>query len=290
MVKINSLLPKLVGRHVRLDAHLHIRRHPPFSRGRGQSKHEVEKWRPSFEKDYARTKRWDDRPAKSNRIVIWINRMAPQSAATIRKPRADAIRNRERVLEAAKTVFSAGGPEASLEAVAKRAGVGIGTLYRHFPTREALFEAVYRREVQQLSELAEALKSEADPVDALRRWLRSNVEFVATKKGMSAALALAVQSTSELTAYSFERLTKAIGTLLDRAVAAGEIRSDVSPEDLLRALIGMCYLHDQPGWQSTVLRLMDVFIDGLRVQPDGGPQKTARPRRQRRQAERQAIA
>src|ERR1700716_1265888 len=205
--------------------------------------------------------------------------MADQSAETVRRPRADAVRNRERVLEAAKAVFSAGGPDASLEAVARRAGVGIGTLYRHFPTREALFEAVYRREVEQLVELAEQLESEAAPVDALRRWLRSNVELVATKKGMIAALALAVQSSSELYAYSFDRLTKAIGTLLDRAVAAGEIRADISPEDLLRALIGMCYLHDQPGWQSTVLRLMDVFIDGLRVQPGGGGKPTSAPRR-----------
>ena len=199
--------------------------------------------------------------------------MTDQSEETIRKPRSDAVRNRERVLEAAKAVFSAGGSDASLEAVAKRAGVGIGTLYRHFPTREALFEAVYRREVEQLSELAEQLKNTASPVDALRSWLRSNVELVATKKGMIAALALVVQAPSELYAYSFDRLTKAVGTLLDRAVAAGEIRADISPEDLLRALIGMCYLHDQPGWQSTVLRLMDVFIDGLRVQPDGGKAK-----------------
>ena len=84
------------------------------------------------------------------------------------------------------------------------------------------------------------------PVEALRRWLRSNVEFVATKKGMAAALALAVNSSSELSAYSFERLTKAVGALLDRAVAAGEIRADISPEDLLRALVGMCYMHDSP--------------------------------------------
>src|ERR1700720_4033758 len=194
--------------------------------------------------------------------------MTNTSAEAVRRPRADAVRNRERVLEAAKAVFSAGGPDASLDAVAKRAGVGIGTLYRHFPTREALFEAVYRREVQQLSELAEALKREADSVDALPRWLRSNVEFVATKKGMLAALALAVQSSSELTAFSFERLTKAVGALLDRAVAAGEIRSDISPEDLLRALVGMCYLHDQPGWQKSVVRLLDVFVDGLRVRSD----------------------
>jgi len=205
--------------------------------------------------------------------------MAARSAEPVRRPRADAVRNRERVLEAAKAVFSAGGPDASLEAVARRAGVGIGTLYRHFPTREALFEAVYRREVQQLGELAEQLKNEAKPVDALRRWLRSNVEFVATKKGMSAALALAVQSSSELHAFSFDRLTKAIGALLDRAVAAGEIRSDISPEDILRALVGMCYMHDQPGWQATVLRLLDVFVDGLCVQTNVDRQTTLVPRR-----------
>src|SRR6202158_3029850 len=194
--------------------------------------------------------------------------MTDQSAETVRKPRADAVRNRERVLKAAKAVFSAGGREASLEAVARRAGVGIGTLYRHFPTREALFEAVYRREVQQLGDLAEQLKSEAKPVEALRRWLRSNVEFVATKKGMSAALALAVHGSSELYAYTFDRLTKAVGALLDRAVAAGEIRSDISPEDVLRALAGMRYMRDQPGWRESVLRLVDVFVDGLRVQPN----------------------
>ena len=184
-----------------------------------------------------------------------------------RRPRADAVRNRERVLEAAKAVFSAGGPEASLEAVARQAGVGIGTLYRHFPTREALFEAVYRREVEQLADLAEQLKTAAAPAEALRRWLRSNVAFVATKKGMSKALALAAHRPSELSAYSFERLTKAVGALLDRAAAAGEIRGDISPEDLLRALIGMCYMNDQPGWQASVLRLVEVFVDGLCVEP-----------------------
>ncbi len=187
-----------------------------------------------------------------------------QSEKRPRKPRADAVRNRERVLEAAKSVFSAGGPDASLEAVARTAGVGIGTLYRHFPTREALFEAVYRREVQQLADLAEQLKQEAKPIDALRHWMRSNVKFVATKKGMSAALALAAYKNSELFSYSFERLTRAVGALLDRAIAAGEIRDDISPEDLLRALVGMCYMQDQPGWQTSVLRLVDVFIDGLR--------------------------
>jgi AcrR family transcriptional regulator len=193
--------------------------------------------------------------------------MADHSTEIVRKPRADAVRNRERVLEAAKTVFSAGGSDASLEAVARHAGVGIGTLYRHFPTREALYEAVYRREVEQLGELADQLNVQPKPVEALRRWLRAIVEFVATKKGMAAALALVAHGSSELHAYSFDRLTKAVGALLNRAVAAGEIRSDISAEDVLRALVGMCYMHDQPGWQSTVLRLLDVFVDGLRVQP-----------------------
>jgi AcrR family transcriptional regulator len=189
-----------------------------------------------------------------------------QPDPSMRKPRVDAVRNRERVLEAAKKVFSAGGPDASLEAVAREAGVGIGTLYRHFPTREALFEAVYRREVQQLADLAEQLKQQSDPVDGLRRWMRSNVKFVATKKGMLQALALAVDKNSELFAYSSERLTRAIRGLLDRAIAAGEIRRDISPEDVLRALVGMSYMQDQPGWQKSVLRLVDIFIDGLRVQ------------------------
>jgi AcrR family transcriptional regulator len=182
-----------------------------------------------------------------------------------RRPRSDAIRNRERLLEAAAAVFSAGGPDASLEAVAERAGVGIGTLYRHFPTREALFEAVYRHEVDQLGELAEQLGREAAPVEALRRWLHANVRLIATKKGMLAALALATHGPSELYAYSFERLTTAIRSLLDRAIAAGEMRADITPEELLQALVGMCYnMYNKPDWQTTVLRLIDIFVDGLR--------------------------
>jgi AcrR family transcriptional regulator len=180
------------------------------------------------------------------------------------------LRNRELVLEAAKSIFSLGGPDASLEAVAKRAGVGIGTLYRHFPTREALFEAVYRREVQQLVDLAEQLKDEASPAEALRRWMRANVEFVATKKGMLAALALAAHAPSDLYASTFHRLTAAVDVLMRRAVEAGEIRADIGAEDVLRALVGMCYTHDKPGWQANVLRLVDVFVDGLRQRPVTG--------------------
>lgn len=188
-----------------------------------------------------------------------------QPGENSRKLRADAARNRERVLAAAKAVFNAGGADASLEAVARRAGVGIGTLYRHFPTREALYEAVYRHEVQQLWELAEQLKDGPSPVEALRRGMHALVEFVATKKGMSAGLALAVTGVSELHARSSARLEKAARILLDRAVAAGEIRSGIDAGDLMRAVVGMCLVHDEPGWQANVLPLVDVLVDGLRV-------------------------
>jgi AcrR family transcriptional regulator len=182
-----------------------------------------------------------------------------------RKPRADSLRNRERVLAAARTVFAAGGPAASLEAVARAAGVGIGTLYRHFPTRETLFEAVYRREVEQLVELAEQLGADLPPLEALRAWMHANVAFVATKKGMSAALAVAIHASSDLSIYAMDRLGGALGPLLARAAAARAIRDDVSAEDILRTIVGLCYTHEKPGWQGNVGRLVDVFVDGMRL-------------------------
>ncbi len=185
-------------------------------------------------------------------------------AKPARKPRADSVRNRERVLKAAKAVFAAAGPAGSLEAVARQAGVGIGTLYRHFPTREALFEAVYRHEVEQLVELAEQLGTDLPPLEALRRWMHANVEFVATKKGMSTALAVAVHASSDLTVYSMGRLGGALQALLERAVEAGLIRDDIGTEDILRTIVGLCYTHDKPGWQGNVLRMLDVFVEGLR--------------------------
>ncbi len=185
-------------------------------------------------------------------------------AQPARKPRTDSVRNRERVLGAAKAVFAEAGPAGSLEAVARRAGVGTGTLYRHFPTRQALFEAVYRREVEQLVDLAEQLGTDLPPLEALRRWMHANVEFVATKKGMSAALAVAVHASSDLTANSMARLGRALETLLRRAANAGVIRDDIGAEDILRTIVGLCYTHDKPGWQGNVLRLVDVFVDGLR--------------------------
>ncbi len=179
--------------------------------------------------------------------------------------RADSIRNRERLLEAATEIFSAGGTQASLEAVARKAGVGIGTLYRHFPTREALFEAVYRHEVDLLGELAEQLALNNEPVEALKKWLQANVRLVATKKGMIEALQLATVGSSELKVYSYDRMINAIGLLLDRAVKAGAIRDDVPPEDLLRTLVGIYYSQGPGDWQPVALRMVDVFVDGLRL-------------------------
>lgn len=196
--------------------------------------------------------------------------MTDEPGRSMRRPRADAARNRERVLQAAKAVFGTGGPQVSLETVAREAGVGIGTLYRHFPTREALFEAVYRREVDQLVELAAELAACPAPVAALRRWLHASVEFVATKKGMAAALALAALGSSDLKAYTSERLTAAVGGLMDRAVAAGELRADVGPGDVLHLLVALCYQSNAPGWHRNVLRLLDVFVDGL-CRPPAAP-------------------
>jgi len=193
-----------------------------------------------------------------------------QDEKPVRRTRADSVRNRERLLAAAATVFGSGGQNASLEAVARSAGVGIGTLYRHFPTREALFEAVYRHEVDHLVALAGELKGETDPMEALRRWLHANVQLVATKKGMLAALALAASSSSELYVYSFTALTRAVAGLLDRAAAEGRIRSDIEAEELLRTLVGLCYICDRPGWQATVLHMVDIFLDGLRYCPQRG--------------------
>lgn len=190
--------------------------------------------------------------------------MAQKPATTTRKPRADSQRNRELLLQAAREVFSAGGPGASLEAVARKAGVGIGTLYRHFPTRDALFEAVYRGDIDRLADLAEQLSEEAGPVEALRLWLREGVEVVATKKGMMATLALATDGKQDLFAYSHQRLTAATTALLSRATQADEIRDDITPEDLLRALVGLCHAPDRPGWRTSVARLVDVLVDGLK--------------------------
>jgi AcrR family transcriptional regulator len=182
-----------------------------------------------------------------------------------RRPRADAQRNRLRLIETAKAVFAGKGSGASLDEIARAADVGIGTLYRHFPTRDALIEAVYRNETAQLAAAATRLSETHPPVAALREWLLLFVEYMATKRGMSEALNSIVGGTSELYAATGVQAKQAVGMLVDRAVASGDIRLDMDPLDLLRALAGVANLSAHPDWEQAAARLVDILIAGIRT-------------------------
>lgn len=185
-----------------------------------------------------------------------------------RKPRSDGLRNRKRLIDSAKEILGQGGPGASLEAVARRAEVGIGTLYRHFPTREALFQAVYRHEVDQLIKMADGLKDAPDAGKALRAWLHAGVALVATKRGLLGALAV-VKTEASTSMYSelSARMRQAVDQLLQRAILQGQLQADVSADDLLETMYAFCYARQpEPGWEAQVLRLLDIFLNGLKLQ------------------------
>jgi len=181
-----------------------------------------------------------------------------------RKPRIDAQRNRERLIDVAKTAFAEAGADASLEEIARRAGVGIGTLYRRFPTRDALIEAVYRREVQNLADAAERLLETRPPGEALHEWMHVFVDYIAAKKLIAPALGTMVSGVSDLFAASGVLIIGAVNRLVDAAKAQGEIRPDIDPDDLLRALAGFAYASSAPGWEASAKRLIDILMDGLR--------------------------
>ena len=181
--------------------------------------------------------------------------------------RADAQRNRARLIEVAKAMFSEEGADASLEAIARMAGVGIGTLYRHFPTRDTLIEAVYRSETQQLAQAAHRFSETLPPVEALRTWLRLFVDHIATKQVMTPVLASMVGGPSGLYCESGTQVKAAIALLVDRAVASGAIRLDIDPLDLLRALAGVAGISAAPGWEESAKRLVDILIAGVRISP-----------------------
>jgi AcrR family transcriptional regulator len=182
-----------------------------------------------------------------------------------RRPRADSARNRERLIEAARAVFAKEGAEASLEEIARSAQVGIGTLYRHFPSRLDLLEAVYRREVGQLAEAAPRLLAERPPFEALREWMRLSIDYLAAKRVIAPALA-ASAGAPQIYATSGGLITGAMTQLVERAVERGEIRSDVDAGDLLRAMVGLSYGYTEPGWEASARRLVDILMDGLRPQ------------------------
>jgi AcrR family transcriptional regulator len=179
-----------------------------------------------------------------------------------RKPRADSARNRQLLIDAAKAGFSGVGLDVSLEEIARRAGVGIGTLYRHFPTREAIVEAVYRREVEHLAEAVPQLLQTSPAGEALHKWMHLFVDFIATKRIIAPSLAAAAVRTS--TPTSAELITSAISTLVKRAIASGDVRKDIDPSDLLRAMLGVSYGNPDAGWEASARRLIDILMDGLR--------------------------
>ena len=185
----------------------------------------------------------------------------------MRKPRADGERNRERLMEAAKAGFAEAGPNVSLEEIARRAGVGIGTLYRHFPTRDALIEAVYRRELEGFAEAGDQLAATLPPGKALHAWMHLLVDYIATKKVIATAVATMVSDSAALYASSGTRITDAMKAMIVRAAKAGDIRADVDPDDLMRALVGFSYGADSPGWEASAKRLIDILMDGLRPPP-----------------------
>ena len=190
--------------------------------------------------------------------------MKAKATAPARKPRADSARNRQLLIDAAKAGFSGVGLDVSLEEIARRAGVGIGTLYRHFPTREAVVEAVYRREVEQLSEAVPQLLQSSPAGEALHKWMHLFVDYIATKRIIAPSLAAAAARTPALHKTSLELITGAISTLVKRAIASGDVRKDIDPSDLLRAMVGVSYGNPDAGWEASARRLIDILMDGLR--------------------------
>jgi len=181
-----------------------------------------------------------------------------------RKPRADAQRNRERILEVAKQAFTRSGANISLDDVARQARIGAGTLYRHFPTRDALLQAVYRAEVEKLASAQRGLSESLPPIEALRAWMLLFVDYIATKQIIAPALNTLVGKPSRLFDASGDMIKAAIHALVERAIANGDIRSDLDPLDLLRALIGVSNVASAPDWAQSAKRLVQILISGSR--------------------------
>ena len=190
--------------------------------------------------------------------------MKKKSSQPVRKPRTDALRNRERILEVAKGAFTRHGATTSLDDIAKRAGVGAGTLYRHFPTRDALIEAVYRSEVEKLAAAAHEFAAAMSPVEALRAWLLLFVDYVAAKHIIAPALNSVAGGPSRLYEGSRSLVQETIDELVKRAKRSGEVRRDVDASDLLRAVIGVSYVSSGGDWQRSARRLVDILIAGSR--------------------------
>ena len=189
---------------------------------------------------------------------------AKRKQSSTRRPRSDAQRNRERILEVAREAFSRAGAHASLDDIARTAGVGPGTLYRHFPTREELLAAVYHSEMEKLAAAEQRFAAELPPVEALRAWLLLFIDYIGKKQLIAPALNALLGDPKKVFEASYARIWDAIRALVKRSVDNGDIRKDLDPIDLLRALIGVASVGTSADWQPSARRLVDILIAGAR--------------------------
>jgi AcrR family transcriptional regulator len=188
-----------------------------------------------------------------------------EASLDTRPLRADARRNRDKLLDVAAAAFAEAGAGVSLEDIARRAGVGIGTLYRHFSTREHLVEQVYRHEVEALGASADELARTHAPDAALAEWMQRFVFYIAAKRGMADSLRILLTTNSDLFAKASGLMSVTLQRLLDAAAAAGTIRGDITAADLLQVLSGLYSAPAGPDWQDRARRLIGLLMDGLRV-------------------------
>ena len=191
--------------------------------------------------------------------------MVKKQSRPARKPRTDALRNRARILEVAKGAFTRHGADASLDDIAKQAHVGAGTLYRHFPTRDALIEAVYRSEVEKLAAAGRKFAEAMPPIEALRAWMLLFVDYIAAKHIIAPALNSVVGGPSRLYEGSRGLVQGAMDELVKHAKKSGDVRRDIDASDLLRAVIGVSHVGTGPDWQQSASRLVDILIAGSRT-------------------------
>ena len=183
--------------------------------------------------------------------------------------RADARRNRERILEAAVRAFTEKGPDVAIDTIAKAAGVGSATLYRHFPTREALVEAAYRNELARVCDSAARLLADNPPDRAIRLWMDDFIDYLTAKQGVADALRAAVASGADPFAETLDKLGTALGILLHAGADAGLLRPDIDPVDVGFSLAGVALITSAPGQRERAGRLLDLLLDGLRYRADG---------------------
>jgi AcrR family transcriptional regulator len=181
-----------------------------------------------------------------------------------RKPRADARRNRERILEVAKEAFTRDGAAASLDDIARRSGIGSGTLYRHFPTRDALIEAVYRGEVEKLAAAEQRFAATMPPLEGLRAWMLLFIDHVAGKTLIIPAMDTVAGGSMRLIEGSRSLIHAAFLRSIERAIVNGDLRADTDPNDFVRALIGVFHTTALPGWEQSARRIVDILIAGSR--------------------------